>query len=245
MEENKDAPMNPDAACALDASNRGYRLLLGMGWRLGSGLGKREQGSLHTLTATLNIIRSVLQEEYDNITQLATSERRRLDSEVHETAEQLAAREAKSAKKERLEVEVRNMQAAFYCYECRKQYKSVTEMENHLSSYDHHHKRRLKELQQDQQKRRLGSEKEQGAKREKEQEQEQLMLQRRIAAQIQASQGTTAVENKQGDHEQGDGNKTSVKTNSGLSFHEGMKMSLKKPTKKVLAKRSIPSNPFH
>ncbi|KAK1944708.1 hypothetical protein P3T76_003241 [Phytophthora citrophthora] len=29
---------------ALDASNRGYRLLVKMGWSSGSGLGKHEQG---------------------------------------------------------------------------------------------------------------------------------------------------------------------------------------------------------
>jgi hypothetical protein len=31
---------------------------------------------------------------------------------------------------------------------CDKQYKSIVEIEEHLSSYDHHHKKRLKELKQ-------------------------------------------------------------------------------------------------
>jgi hypothetical protein len=31
---------------------------------------------------------------------------------------------------------------------CDKQYKSIAEMDEHLSSYDHHHKKRLKEMKQ-------------------------------------------------------------------------------------------------
>ena len=31
---------------------------------------------------------------------------------------------------------------------CEKQYKSIAELEEHLSSYDHHHKKRLKEMRQ-------------------------------------------------------------------------------------------------
>jgi hypothetical protein len=66
------------------------------------------------------------------VTQLATSERRKLDAEVEETGEQVAAREAKSAREEQLKAEVKNVQAAFYCSVYRKQYKTVSEMENHL-----------------------------------------------------------------------------------------------------------------
>ena len=31
---------------------------------------------------------------------------------------------------------------------CDKQYKSIVEIEEHLSSYDHHHRKRLKEMKQ-------------------------------------------------------------------------------------------------
>ncbi|KAF1782709.1 Zinc finger, C2H2 [Phytophthora cactorum] len=132
---------------------------------------------------------AILHEEYDKVTQLATRERRKLGTEVEETAEQTAAREAKGAKEEQLKAQVINMQAAFFCADCRKQYKTVVEMENHLSSYDHHHTKRLRELQQ--QKRRAGSEEAQHVKRRKEQQQEELMLQKRIAAQTQAAQSKT------------------------------------------------------
>ena len=34
----------------------------------------------------------------------------------------------------------------FYCEICDKQYRTVGEMSNHLSSYDHHHKKRFDEM---------------------------------------------------------------------------------------------------
>jgi hypothetical protein len=37
-------PFAPATEHALDASNRGYRLLAKLGWRSGLGLGKHEQG---------------------------------------------------------------------------------------------------------------------------------------------------------------------------------------------------------
>ncbi|KAH7489156.1 G patch domain-containing protein 8 [Phytophthora ramorum] len=238
------APFVPAAQRALDASNRGYRLLLKTGWHSGSGLGKHEQGIVEPVKMKENLVCLGLgkAEEYDQVTQLATSERRKLDAEVEENAEQIAAREAKGAREEQLKAEVRNMQAAFYCADCRKQYKTVTEMENHLSSYDHHHAKRLRDLQQ--QKRRVGSE-EQSAKRRKEQEKDELLLQRRIAAQSQAAQTKPLVNETTATNIQKQENATT--TNIGFSFEGGVKMGLKKPAKKTLAGRSVPSafaNPF-
>lgn len=181
----------------------------------------------------------LLQEEYDKVTQLATSERRKLDAEVQETAEQVATREAKGAKEEQVKAEVKSMRAAFYCSDCRKQYKTVTEMETHLSSYDHHHTKRLRELQQ--QKRRVGSEEEQNAKREKEQEKERLMLQRRIAAQTQAAQAKTVVTSEPVAAVRNDNEKPVATINVGFGFGGGMKMGLKKPAKKALVGRNVPS----
>uniref|UniRef100_M4BTU7 C2H2-type domain-containing protein n=1 Tax=Hyaloperonospora arabidopsidis (strain Emoy2) TaxID=559515 RepID=M4BTU7_HYAAE len=182
-------------------------------------------------------------EEYDHVTQLATSERRKLESEVLETAEQVAVRESKSAKDEQVKADVRNMQAAFYCSDCRKQYKSVTEMENHLSSYDHHHTKRLKELQQH--KRRVGSEGEQNAKHEKQQVKERLMLQRRIAAQSQAARADTEKIKGPAADVKCDSEKSATTTTGDFEFGGGMKIGMKK--KKALAKRNVPSafsNPF-
>lgn len=178
------------------------------------------------------------------MTQLATSERRKLDAEVEETAEQVAEREARGAKQEQLKAEVKSMQAAFYCSDCRKQYKTVTEMESHLSSYDHHHTKRLRELQQ-QQKRRVGTEEEQSAKRRKELQQEELMLQRRIAAQAKAAADkeprAVAAAVKSDTEKQA---KPTGTAKVGFSFGGGVKPGVKKPVKKALAVPSVFANPF-
>ncbi|RLN58524.1 hypothetical protein BBJ29_004478 [Phytophthora kernoviae] len=223
---------------ALDASNRGYRLLVKMGWRSGHGLGKCEQGIVEPVKMKENLVTLGLgkAEEYDQVTQLATGERRKLDVEVEETTEQAAAREAKGAKEQQLKDEIKEMQKAFYCGDCRKQYKSVTEMENHLSSYDHHHTKRLSELQQ--QKRRPGSELEQNAKRKKEQKQEELMLQRRIAAQYLTATAQAKEESTTADKQEKPVNK------DGFSFRGGLKMGVKKPVKKALNTPSAFANPF-
>ncbi|KAG6614091.1 G patch domain-containing protein 8 [Phytophthora cinnamomi] len=245
------APFAPGAERALDASNRGYRLLVKMGWRSGCGLGRQEQGVVEPVKMKENLVCLGLgkAEEYDQVTQLATSERRKLDVEVQETAAQAAEREARGARQEQLKAEVKSMQAAFYCADCRKQYATVTEMDNHLSSYDHHHTKRLRELQQ--QKRRVGSEQQQSAKRRKEQQQEELLLQRRIAAQTKAATVkepvplppavATAIAAK------GDAEKQANQTGTakvGFNFGGGMKMGLKKPAKKPLAVPSAFTNPF-
>ncbi|KAG2773593.1 hypothetical protein JG687_00010625 [Phytophthora cactorum] len=245
--EIDDAPFVPATERALDASNCGYRLLMKMGWRSGSGLGKREQGIVEPLKMKENLVCLGLgkAEEYDKVTQLATRERRKLGAEVEETAEQTAAREAKGAKEEQLKAQVINMQAAFFCADCRKQYKTVVEMENHLSSYDHHHTKRLRELQQ--QKRRAGSEEAQHVKRRKEQQQEEVMLQKRIAAQTQAAQSKT-METKEttvaATNDVDTKEKSMETTKIGFSFGGGMKMGSKKPAKKALAISSAFSNPF-
>ncbi|ETM46150.1 hypothetical protein L914_08925 [Phytophthora nicotianae] len=240
--EIDDAPFVPSTERALDASNCGYRLLVKMGWRSGSGLGKREQGIVEPLKMKENLVCLGLgkAEEYDKVTQLATSERGKMDTEVEETAEQTAVREAKGAKEEQIKALVKNMQAAFYCADCRKQYKTVVEMENHLSSYDHHHTKRLRELQQ--RKRRVGSEEEQISKRRKEQQQEAMMLQRRItqAAQSKATNETAVV----AESDIGGKEKSTETTKVGFSFGGGMKVGSKKPPRKKLAISSAFSTQF-
>ncbi|GMF34775.1 unnamed protein product [Phytophthora fragariaefolia] len=164
-----------------------------------------------------------------------------MDAEMPETAQQAAAREARGAQQEQLQADVQSMRAAFYCADCRKQYKTVSEMENHLSSYDHHHTKRLRQLQQ--QKRRTSSEEQHSAKRRKEQQQEELMLQRRIAAQAKAAEAKVATERKK----EAEATQSNCTAKVGFSFGGGVKMGAKKSVKKPLTGRTLPSaftNPF-
>lgn len=113
------------------------------------------------------------------MTQAATSERRKLAAEVEETAEEQQKRLARASREEQVKADVKSSAVAFLCDDCQKQYKTVKEMENHLSSYDHHHRKRLRDLQRQQRLANTGEE--QRLKRRKgEQQKEEFMLQRRI-----------------------------------------------------------------
>lgn len=96
--------------------------------------------------------------------------------EIAETTHERDLRLAKGARDEERKAEVRAMQAVFFCADCQRQYKTVTEMESHLSSYDHHHCKRLRELRQQKTARGKPSE----LKRKREQAEEDKLLQRRI-----------------------------------------------------------------
>lgn len=131
------------------------------------------------------------QEEYDAMTEQATRERRKLDTEVSETPEEAQSRLVKAAQNDQLKDDVLASHAAFLCRDCQKQYKTVKEMENHLSSYDHHHRKRLQELL----KKPSVSASEQDAKRKREKQQEAAMLQKRIelAAAVSATAAPVAA----------------------------------------------------
>lgn len=122
------------------------------------------------------------------MTEQATKERKKLDVEVVETAEETQLRLEKAARDDQIKVDVKAIQAAFLCTDCQKQYKTVTEMENHLSSYDHHHRKRLLEL-----KKQSVSAHAQDAKRKREQQHEAAMLQKRIELAAAAATASASV----------------------------------------------------
>lgn len=109
------------------------------------------------------------------MTEQATKERRRLDTEIVETKEETQLRLEKAARGDQIKLDVKAIESAFFCQDCQKQYKTVKEMENHLSSYDHHHRKRLLDLR----KQSVTAE-EQDSKRKREQQHEAVMLQKRI-----------------------------------------------------------------
>lgn len=63
---------------------------------------------------------------------------------------------AKAERKDAIAAEVREVTKVFFCEPCRKQYKTVSEFDNHLSSYDHHHTLRLKDLREREKKQKQG-----------------------------------------------------------------------------------------
>lgn len=72
----------------------------------------------------------------------------------------------------------------FYCETCRKQYKTVGEFDNHLSSYDHHHTKRLKELRERERKQKSGSGSQKSEKRKAARELERISQLANSRAQI-------------------------------------------------------------
>jgi G-patch domain len=125
----------------IGAECRGHKLLLKMGWVVGTGLGKNKQGRLEPIvlreeSTGLGLGKS---SEYDTKIKEVTASRKLLSTEVAETAEEKAKREVAGARIDQTKTEVKEMNKSFYCEDCDKQYKTVSEFANHLSSYDHHH----------------------------------------------------------------------------------------------------------
>lgn len=111
------------------------------------------------------------------MTEQATRERRKLDAEIVETHEETAVRLAKAARDDQIRADVTASKSAFLCADCQKQYATVSEMEHHLSSYDHHHRKRLLDLK----KQSLAPAHEQASKRKREQQHDAELLQKRMA----------------------------------------------------------------
>eukprot|EP00887_Chlorella_sp_A99_P001277 scaffold14.g1277.t1 len=131
---------------AIPESNVGYRLLCKLGWRPGGGLGRQQQGiaepvrlnALDTGTR-VGLGRQEVERQY-----IAAEfiERRQLETEIQadEDEERRRKREAEAERQQRIREGV-----AAEPRICHKQYKQASEMEAHLSSYDHHHRKRLAE----------------------------------------------------------------------------------------------------
>ena len=135
-------------------TNRGYQLMLKMGWGRGCGLGRSGGGIIEPVRLgeqydTLGLGKA---SEYEASATAATESRRAMTSELiaAEDEEAKAARETEDARRQGIADAVKRENATFYCEVCNKQYVKITEYENHMSSYDHHHKKRFREMQQDQ-----------------------------------------------------------------------------------------------
>lgn len=133
-------------------NNIGYKLLKKMGWQAGKGLGSQGQGRLDPIRIefkddSLGVGKA---EEYTTTHISTTAKRKALDSEkqLEETEIQKLEREYQVEKKQAIAQESKEIRKAFYCELCDKQYKKISEYEQHLQSYDHHHKKRFKDMKE-------------------------------------------------------------------------------------------------
>jgi hypothetical protein len=173
-----------DRDVSLDASNRGYKLLAKMGWKgPAQGLGKLEQGIKEPvkLNLTCGALGVGKLAEVEAMSTEATKERRKLDVEVEQTEAMIKTKEENAIRISQLEQDIKTMNKEFYCEICDKQYKNVSEMSNHLSSYDHHHKKRMRDLKEDEKRRSQKDTVGKDEKRRKEERRRDKEMQERIA----------------------------------------------------------------
>jgi len=135
---------------ALDASNKGYQLLLKMGWKENTGLGKNGTGKIEPIRIELKddskgMGRKELDEEYVNPDNI---KRKLMEYEKEETEELKQKRKLESEQIVQRKKDVENITESFYCKLCNKRYKRISEYEGHLSSYDHNHTKRLAEVKE-------------------------------------------------------------------------------------------------
>lgn len=135
---------------ALDASNKGYQLLLKMGWKENTGLGKNGTGKIEPIRIELKddskgMGRKELDEEYVNPENI---KRKLMEYEKEETEELKQKRKLESEQIVQRKKDVENITESFYCKLCNKRYKRISEYEGHLSSYDHNHTKRLAEVKE-------------------------------------------------------------------------------------------------
>ncbi|KAL5036763.1 hypothetical protein BDV3_005932 [Batrachochytrium dendrobatidis] len=136
----------------IPSHNKGFKLLLKMGWKQGTGLGIGGSGRLEPVPIgnkgdTLGLGKA---EQMQLLHSASTSRHKISTTEkiATETEQAKLEREAKVLKMELIKEEIKTAQSAFYCALCDKQYTKISEYETHLSSYDHNHRKRFKEMQE-------------------------------------------------------------------------------------------------
>ncbi|KAI9249825.1 hypothetical protein EDC94DRAFT_323564 [Helicostylum pulchrum] len=177
----------------LPETNVGYKLLQKMGWRAGKGLGLNGQGRIDPIRIELKDDALGVGKAHELNTHHveSTSKRKALDSEkqLEESESQKQEREFRAKKKQAIAKELQEVKRAFYCELCDKQYKKVSEYDQHLQSYDHHHKKRFKDMKETTRNSTVNqSEREKKLAREKRREEKEL---KRMQEAIQKKMGGT------------------------------------------------------
>ncbi|KAF9283065.1 G patch domain-containing protein 8 [Mortierella alpina] len=139
-----------DMQTHIPESNVGYRLLVKMGWKAGTGLGQNATGrkapiEIERKQDVLGVGKQAVDIWY---AEASTAKRKTLEAErqAEETVEEKAKRELQVRQQQAVSAELEMVKSAFYCTLCDKQYERISDYEVHLSSYDHNHKKRFKDM---------------------------------------------------------------------------------------------------
>jgi len=128
----------------LSNTNIGFKLLVKMGWKENTGLGKNAEGIVDPIRLNQNSLKLGLGKEGEVEHYTSNIKRKEMESETELTEEQLVKHQEKMEK----ENQIKEMNKVFYCQLCNKQYKKVQDYEIHLDSLDHNHKKRFQEMKQ-------------------------------------------------------------------------------------------------
>lgn len=133
----------------IEETNKGFRLLVKMGWLKDTGLGSKAQGikAPVKVTASSGSMGLGKDTEFAETAAAATQERRKLRSEqlLNETKQEGEKRREEEARQQNIAEVVRDTLAVFNCKLCRAQYATSEQWDEHLSSYQHHHRVRFLE----------------------------------------------------------------------------------------------------
>mmetsp|Transcript_11243 Transcript_11243/g.15542 ORF Transcript_11243/g.15542 Transcript_11243/m.15542 type:complete len:368 (+) Transcript_11243:75-1178(+) len=134
----------------ISQSNIGYKLLQKMGWKENTAIGRSGDGIIDPVRLPSNLGKLGLGKFEEDTYYAETVKKPEMEAIkiAHETADEAKRREDKVEREKQIKEELKEINRVFYCELCNKQYKLITEYENHLSSYDHNHKKRLAELKQ-------------------------------------------------------------------------------------------------
>lgn len=150
-----------------------------MGWT-GTGLGKNEQGRRDPVPFEMkddNMGLGRWQMELEQA-QDATEKRKQLEIEKEITPDLIEKYKAHVEKEQRIADATADLRRTYYCEPCDKQYRTYSEFDNHLNSYDHHHRQRLKDLYQQELSRKFGGQRNVQEEKEKKQAAKQIAIER-------------------------------------------------------------------
>ncbi|KAK0208523.1 G-patch-domain Zn-finger DNA-binding protein [Desarmillaria ectypa] len=163
-------------------TNKGFAMLSKLGWSEGQPLGISGDGRVDPVPFQMKADFTGVGKINQDVRMIETtvSQRRELDSERQhkETEDQRRARQDDAARRSALANELFDTLKPFYCSLCDKQFKNVTQYDEHTNSYAHHHKARFRDMQANV---RIKPQDEVDKRKEKERKREEREL-RKIAA---------------------------------------------------------------